>query len=127
MLSDSRAKALIVSEALLPQLAPLLGKLPFLEHVIVSGSDAKNHLPFGGIVARGNPQLQAASHHARRRLLSGCIPPGRPGRRRAPCTCTRAWRSTAELYAKGILGIERVGHGVLRTPSCISPTAWATR
>ena len=44
MLNDSRAKALVVSEALLPTFAPLLdktsGKLPFLQHVIVSGADA---------------------------------------------------------------------------------------
>ncbi|MBV8031381.1 MAG: AMP-binding protein, partial [Betaproteobacteria bacterium] len=45
MLSDSRARALVVSEALLPQFEPLLGKLRFLKHVIVSGKDAKGHLP----------------------------------------------------------------------------------
>ena len=33
MLSDSRAKALIVSAALKPQFEPLIGKLPFLKHV----------------------------------------------------------------------------------------------
>ena len=31
MLGDSRARALIVSQALLPQFAPLIGKLPFLK------------------------------------------------------------------------------------------------
>ena len=41
MLTDSRAKALLVSEALLPQFAPLLGKIPFLKHVIVSGANAQ--------------------------------------------------------------------------------------
>ncbi|MEK6244792.1 MAG: AMP-binding protein, partial [Pseudomonadota bacterium] len=35
MLSDSRAKALLVSEPLLPQFQPFIGKLPFLKHVIV--------------------------------------------------------------------------------------------
>src|ERR1700704_3105466 len=44
MLSDSRAKALLVSEALLPQFAPLIGKLPFLRHVIVSGNDPHGHV-----------------------------------------------------------------------------------
>jgi len=34
MLADSRAKALVVSEALLPQFKPVLEKLPFLKHVI---------------------------------------------------------------------------------------------
>ena len=37
MLRDSRARALVVSAALLPAFAPLLGRLPHLAHVIVSG------------------------------------------------------------------------------------------
>src|SRR5512132_2733500 len=36
MLSDSRAKALLVSEPLLPQFQPFIGKLPFLKHVVTS-------------------------------------------------------------------------------------------
>jgi len=43
MLEDSRVRALIVSEALLPAFAPLLGKVPSLKHVIVSGRDAHAH------------------------------------------------------------------------------------
>src|SRR3990170_3830520 len=35
MLSDSRAKALLVSEPLLPQFQSFIGKLPFLKHVLV--------------------------------------------------------------------------------------------
>ena len=60
MLSDSRAKALLVSEALLPQFEPLLGKLPFLEHVIVSGSNPRSLLSFNSILERGKPGLKAA-------------------------------------------------------------------
>ena len=51
MLRDSRAKALIVSVQLLPTLAPLLGRLPDLKHVIVSGGDAGKHLSFKRLVA----------------------------------------------------------------------------
>src|SRR3989442_14258046 len=40
MLSDSRAKALVVSEQLIPQFSPLLPNLPFLKHAIVSGAGA---------------------------------------------------------------------------------------
>jgi benzoate-CoA ligase len=60
MLSDSRAKALIVSEQLWPQFAPLVGKLPFLETVIVSGADAKGHTAFGAVLAKGRAQLEPA-------------------------------------------------------------------
>ncbi len=40
MLADSRAKALFVSAQLLPTVQPILGKLPFLTHVFVSGGPA---------------------------------------------------------------------------------------
>src|SRR5512141_234483 len=56
MLNDSRAKALVVSEQLLPTFAPLLEKrahkLPFLKHVIVSGKDAHAHLSLPELTAK---------------------------------------------------------------------------
>ena len=39
ILSDSRAKALFVSAPLLPVVQPILGQLPFLRHVFVSGGE----------------------------------------------------------------------------------------
>src|ERR1700686_5711730 len=54
MLNDSRARVVIVSEALLPQLASIpRTELPFLEHVIVDGA--------AGGEMRGIDQLLAAS------------------------------------------------------------------
>lgn len=38
MLRDSRARALVVSDQLWPKLEPLLGTLPHLQHVVVSGA-----------------------------------------------------------------------------------------
>ncbi len=48
MLRDSRAVALVVSAPLLPVFAPLLGTLPDLKHVIVSGGtgDMRPRAPF---------------------------------------------------------------------------------
>ncbi len=60
MLGDSRAKALIVSEALLPAFAPLLGKFPFLEHVIVAGKAGAGQLAFAEVAAKGGPDLAPA-------------------------------------------------------------------
>ncbi|HEX6609204.1 MAG TPA: benzoate-CoA ligase family protein, partial [Hyphomicrobiaceae bacterium] len=40
MLADCRAKALFVSAALLPAVQPILGRLPSLTHVFVSGGEA---------------------------------------------------------------------------------------
>src|SRR6187549_1740760 len=43
MLADSRAKVLVVSEALLPKFTNLIGSSPDLMHVIVAGNDARGH------------------------------------------------------------------------------------
>ncbi len=43
MLRDCRAKALFVSAALLPVVAPLLPQLPDLKHIFVSGGDAPQY------------------------------------------------------------------------------------
>jgi benzoate-CoA ligase len=43
ILSDSRARALVVSETLLPLFTPLLPHMPHLKHVIVSGSGDHGH------------------------------------------------------------------------------------
>jgi len=57
ILGDSRAKALFVSAQLLPVVQPILGKLPFLKHVFVSGGEAPPFaLPF-----RGELQHQATT------------------------------------------------------------------
>ena len=39
ILEDSRARAIVVSAALLPVVQPILGRLPFLTHVIVAGGE----------------------------------------------------------------------------------------
>lgn len=43
ILDDSRAKALIVSEALLATVQPILAELPFLTHLIVAGGTAPSY------------------------------------------------------------------------------------
>lgn len=64
MLNDSRAKALVVSEQLLPTFAPLLekssGKLPFLQHVIVSGKDAHSQLSLQQLMAKAGTACEPA-------------------------------------------------------------------
>ena len=105
MLSDSRAKALLVSEALLPQFAPLLGKLPFLKHVIVSGKDAKGHLLFEAILKRGKSSLLAAPttpDDACFWLYSS----GSTGKPKGTVHVHSSMALTAELYAKGVLGMK---------------------
>src|SRR4051795_12726509 len=43
VLADCRARILFVSEALLPVVKDIVGRMPDLEHVIVAGNDAHGH------------------------------------------------------------------------------------
>ncbi len=104
MLSDSRAKALIVSEPLLPQFAPVIGKLPFLKHVIVSGSSqAAGHTAFKDVLAKGSAELSPAattSDDACFWLYSS----GSTGMPKGTVHVHSSMILTAELYARGVLG-----------------------
>src|SRR5262249_37053816 len=60
ILGDSRARALIVSAPLLPLVQPLLGQLPHLKHVFVSGGEAP---PFA-LSLRAELQFQATEFAA---------------------------------------------------------------
>jgi len=51
MLADSRARLLVVSEALYPRFAGLIGECPDLRHVIVSGENAHGHARFEDLIA----------------------------------------------------------------------------
>src|SRR3954447_276712 len=56
MLADSRAKVLVVSEALLPKFANLIGSSEDLLHVIVSGENACGHHRFEDLLASARPE-----------------------------------------------------------------------
>src|SRR5690606_9471262 len=57
LLGDSGAAGLVVSEALLPNLAPHLEKhRPVLRQVIVSGQEGHGHATLAALLAKGAPQ-----------------------------------------------------------------------
>ena len=105
MLADSRAKVLIVSEHLLPQFAPLLPKLPFLKHVVVSGAHAGGHAAFKDVLAKGKSELAPApttSDDPCFWLYSS----GSTGMPKGTVHVHSSMILTAELYARGVLGIK---------------------
>ena len=108
MLNDSRAEALVVSEALLPTFAPLLdssaGKLPFLKHVIVSGKDAHGHLS----LAQMMEQAGSACEPAPTTCDDTCFwlySSGSTGMPKGTVHLHSHLVQTAELYARPVLGI----------------------
>ncbi|MFZ1910620.1 MAG: benzoate-CoA ligase family protein [Burkholderiales bacterium] len=104
MLNDSRSRVLFVSEALLPQFAPLLGKLPFLKHVVVSGKDAKGHMALRDLLAKGKDEYPVA-RTTRDDACFWLYSSGSTGTPKGTVHVHSSMILTAELYAKPILGI----------------------
>ena len=105
MLRDSRARVLVVSAALLPVFAPLIGKISTLQHVVVSGGNAVPHLAFADLLAKASTRFDAApttSDDACFWLYSS----GSTGSPKGTVHVHSSLIQTAELYARPVLGIE---------------------
>ena len=105
MLRDSRAVALLVSEALLPVFAPLLDKLPDLKHVIVSGRDAHGRTLLSSLLAQSADRFEAAPTCADEACF-WLYSSGSTGAPKGTVHVHTSLEATAELYAKPILGIQ---------------------
>ena len=104
MLADSRARALIVSEHLVPQFAAFVGRLPFLKHVIVSGEHVQGRTTLDEILAAGSPGLSPApttSDDACCWFYSS----GSTGTPKAAVHVHSSMAFAAELYGRAVLGV----------------------
>jgi benzoate-CoA ligase len=104
MLADSRARALIVSEQLVPQFGAFVGRLPFLRHVIVSGRRAQGRTTLDEVMAAGSPALDTApttSDDACCWFYSS----GSTGAPKAVVHVHSSMAFAAELYGKAVLGV----------------------
>ena len=104
MLEDSRVRALVVSEDLLPVFQPLLKDLPFLRHVIVSGKQAHGHLHLQQLMAGSTTAFTAAPTHADDPCF-WLYSSGSTGTPKGTVHVQSSLIQTAELYARPILGI----------------------
>ena len=97
MLSDSRAKALFVSEQLLPQFQPFIKKLPFLKHVISS--------PFKDFLNKGEKNLSPAPT-TKDDPCFWLYSSGSTGMPKGTVHVHSSMRLSAELYAQGVIGLK---------------------
>jgi benzoate-CoA ligase len=104
MLLDSRARALIVSESLLPVFAPLLAKSKLLRHVIVSGRGAHGHSLFSALLESGDTDFDAAPTCADD-MCFWLYSSGSTGAPKGTVHAHASLIQTAELYARPVLGI----------------------
>jgi benzoate-CoA ligase len=105
MLGDSRARVLIVSEALWPQFADIVGKHKSLKHIIVSGKDAKGNLLLADLMAKASPQFEPAPTTADD-MCFWLYSSGSTGAPKGTVHLHSHLIQTAELYARPILGIQ---------------------
>ncbi len=106
MLEDSRAPLAVISEALLPQLQPILGHSTFLRHVLISGATA----PPAGMRSLG--EVLACSTDAcepaptwRDEACFWLYSSGSTGAPKGTVHVHSSLIETAALYAQGTLGL----------------------
>ncbi len=104
MLGDSKAKALVVSEALWPQFAAIVGKHPTLKQVIVSGSAGKGHPCLGDLMKAASPKFEPAPTTCDD-ICFWLYSSGSTGTPKGTVHLHSHLIQTAELYGKPILGI----------------------
>ncbi|HXX11274.1 MAG TPA: benzoate-CoA ligase family protein [Burkholderiales bacterium] len=102
MLEDSRARALVVSEALLPSFAPVLSSSASLRHVIVSGKDAHGHLLLQDLMANAEPRSEVAPTTSDD-VCFWLYSSGSTGTPKGAVHVHSSLIQTAELYARPIL------------------------
>jgi benzoate-CoA ligase len=103
MLNDSRARVLVVSEALYAKFATLITSAPDLEHVIVAGDNAHGHRRFEDLIA-GAKADSATAPTTRDDIAFWLYTSGSTGKPKAAVHVHANLRLTNDLYAP-ILGL----------------------
>jgi len=105
MLRDSRAGILVVSAALLPVVTPILGQLPHLDHVIVTGDgNVGPHRSMNSVLKEASTELVAADTSADD-VAFWLYSSGSTGRPKGAPHLQSDMINTAVLYGMGVLGI----------------------
>ena len=104
VLADCRARVLFISEALLPVVKDIVGRMPDLEHVVVSGTNAHGHKKFSDEIARESDIFTTAATHADEPAF-WLYSSGSTGMPKGVRHQHANLAATADTYARQVLGI----------------------
>src|SRR5882757_9778468 len=109
VLADCRARVLFISQALLPVVRDMLGRMPDLEHVVVCGADARSSEEFGykklsDEIAKESDSFETVATHADEPAF-WLYSSGSTGMPKGVRHLHASLAATAETYAKQVLGI----------------------
>src|SRR5436305_12686115 len=104
VLADCRARVLFVSDALLPAVKDMLGRMPDLDHVIVSGKQAEPYKKLSDELAGEKDNYATAATHADEPAF-WLYSSGSTGMPKGVRHLHSNLAATADTYAKQVLGI----------------------
>src|SRR5512141_729565 len=105
MLADSRAKCLVVSEALFPKFERLIKQSPDLEHVIVSGDNPHGYRLFEDIIGADEPEPYTAPTLCDD-MAFWLYTSGSTGKPKGAVHCHASLKLTADLYGTPVAGLK---------------------
>ncbi len=105
MLSDSRAKALVVSEALFPKFEKIIKQSPDLEHVIVSGANPHGYRLFKDLIGADEPDGYTAPT-TRDDIAFWLYTSGSTGKPKGAVHVHASLKLTADLYGTPVAGLK---------------------
>ena len=105
MLADSRAKCLVVSEALFPKFEKLIEESPDLEHVIVSGNNPHGYRLFDDVIGADEPEDYTAPTVADD-MAFWLYTSGSTGKPKGAVHVHASLKLTADLYGTPVAGLK---------------------
>src|ERR1700737_532533 len=104
VLADCRARVLFISEALLPVVKEMLGRMPDLDHVVVAGNDAHGYKRLSDEIARERDSFATVATHSDEPAF-WLYSSGSTGMPKGVRHLHSNLPATADTYAKQVLGI----------------------